>query len=182
MRLNATSFAHASTATFAVAVVGYAAVRLVSFAAPYASTHLPGHHGAVAQPPPRVHAVRQEPERASRSAHRDAEPTHNPVHPARPATTAGKDDRRRTASAGDAATERPTPAARWRQVDAEPPADKRGPAAWQVGGSSMDSERTEASEAWWRTTLTPADADPGDTAATPTAEPTEEEAEEPDDD
>ena len=124
MRLNATSFAHASTATFAVAVVGYAAVRLVSFAAPYASTHLPGHHGAVAQPPPRVRAVRQEPERASRSAHRDAKPTHNPVHPA-PATTAGRDDRRRTASAGDAATERPTQVPRWRRVDAEPQAETR---------------------------------------------------------
>lgn len=46
MRLSSTSFTHASTALFGLAVVGYTAARVAGYAAP----HLPGHQAAPAPP------------------------------------------------------------------------------------------------------------------------------------
>jgi hypothetical protein len=76
MRMSSTSFTHASTAVFGIAVAGYAAVRLISYAAPHLPVHLPGHHAVPAAQPVRDVAERHRPpERASRSQHRAATPT-----------------------------------------------------------------------------------------------------------
>ena len=62
MRLSSTSFTHGSTAVFACAVVGYAAVRVVTHGAP----QLPGHDAAPVAPP--VQQVRTAPGPAGRSS------------------------------------------------------------------------------------------------------------------
>jgi hypothetical protein len=89
VRINSTSFTHASTAIFGVAVVGYAAVRLISYAAPHIPAHLPGHHvGAPASPLVRQFAERHHTgQRASRSAHRSPMPPRLAPHGGQPATT-----------------------------------------------------------------------------------------------
>jgi hypothetical protein len=76
MRLNSTSFTHVSTAMFGVAVIGYAAVRVISYAAPHLPGHLPGQHAAPASAPVQQIAGRRLTDpRASRSAHRSPAPT-----------------------------------------------------------------------------------------------------------
>lgn len=76
MRLNSTSFTHVSTAMFGVAVIGYAAVRVISYAAPHLPGHLPGQHAAPATAPVQQIAERRLTNpRASRSAHRSPAPT-----------------------------------------------------------------------------------------------------------
>jgi hypothetical protein len=76
MRMNSTSFTHVSTAVFGVAVIGYAAVRVISYAAPSLPGHLPGQHAAPATAPVQQIAERRlTDQRASRSAHRSPAPT-----------------------------------------------------------------------------------------------------------
>ena len=62
MRLSSISFTHGSTATFALAVAGYAAVRLAGYDVP----HLPGHQGMPA--PPNIKHVPVTDQPPSRSA------------------------------------------------------------------------------------------------------------------
>ena len=62
MRLSSISFTHGSTATFALAVAGYAAVRLAGYDVP----HLPGHQAMPA--PPHIKHVPVTEQPRSRSA------------------------------------------------------------------------------------------------------------------
>jgi type IV secretory pathway VirB10-like protein len=95
MRLSSTSFTHGSTAVFAFAVVGYAALRVVAHGAP----HLPGPQAApVAPPVQQVHTVADLRDRprvvVGRPPHRraDVAPASDPA-PARPAVSPRPDKR-----------------------------------------------------------------------------------------
>lgn len=88
MRMNSTSFTHVSTAMFGVAVIGYAALRVISYAAPHLPGHLPGQHAAPATAPVQQTAERRLTDRrASRSAHRSPAPTRLSPREEPPTTT-----------------------------------------------------------------------------------------------
>ena len=121
MRLNSTTFTHFSTAIFGLAVVGYAAVRLVSHGVP----HLPGHEAAPAPHVQQHEASREGGQRASRSTHRSPAPTRKkaPVRRTDPVTEHRIKDREKAAEEMPSPYPTVTPTTTRYPLEASPPED-----------------------------------------------------------